>query len=56
MSIKEYQRNVVPGSRKDALAQMIAARDENDVGLSHDHLVSTAFVFMVAGGPIHLPY
>jgi len=49
MSIQEYKANVKPGSRKDSLGQLIAARDENGIGLSHEEVVSAAFIFMVAG-------
>ena len=49
MSIQEYKNNVKPCSRKDSLGQLIAARDENGVGLSHMEVVSQSFVFMVAG-------
>lgn len=49
MSILEYKKNAKSGSRKDSLGRLIDAKDENGVGLSHEELVSAAFVFMVAG-------
>jgi hypothetical protein len=49
MSILEYKENVKPGSRKDSLGTLIAARDEDGVGLSHMELVSAGLVFMIAG-------
>ena len=49
MSIRDYKENVKPGSRKDSLGHLITAKDEDGIGLSHEELVSAAFVFMVAG-------
>ena len=49
MSIQEYKANVKPGSRKDSLGQLIAARDEYGIGLTHEEVLSSAFIFMVAG-------
>ena len=49
MSIQEYKANVKPGSRKDSLGQLIAARDEYGIGLTHEEVLSAAFIFMVAG-------
>lgn len=49
MSIRHYKETVKSGSRKDSLGLLMAATDENGVGLSHEELVSSAFVFMVAG-------
>lgn len=48
-SIDDYQRNVIPGSRKDTLSSVIQPRDENGVGLSHEELVGAAFVVMFGG-------
>ena len=49
MSIHQYKGNVKPGSRKDSLGQLIAARDEDGIGLTHEEVLSAAFIFMVAG-------
>ena len=51
MSVMEYKKNARPGSRKDSLGALIAARDEDGFGLSHLELVGTALIFMVAGMP-----
>jgi len=44
-----YKSNVKPGSRKDSLSTLIAAREDDGTGLSHDELVGMANVFLVAG-------
>jgi cytochrome P450 len=49
MSIHQYKSNVKPGSRKDSLGQLISARDEDGIGLTHEEVLSAAFIFMVAG-------
>ena len=49
MSIREYMSHVEPGSRKDSLGQLIAARDENGVPLSGEELVAAGMVFMIVG-------
>ena len=49
ISIREYKANVKPGSRKDSLSTLIAAREDDGTGLSHDELVGMANVFLVAG-------
>jgi cytochrome P450 len=51
MSIQEYKDKVKPGSRKDSLGQLIAAKDENGIGLSHEELIGFSFILMVAGIP-----
>ena len=48
-SIREYMSQVEPGSRKDSLGQLIAARDENGVPLSGEELVAAGMVFMIVG-------
>ena len=45
--------NVKLGSRKDSLSTLIAAREDDGTGLSHDELVGMASIFLVAG-PIRL--
>lgn len=49
MSIQEYRSQVEPGSRKDSLAQLIAARDENGIALSEEELIAAGMVFMIVG-------
>lgn len=49
MSVLEYKKKAKPGSRKDSLGALIAARDEDGVGLSHLELVGAALIFMIAG-------
>jgi len=49
ISIREYKANVKPGSRKDSLSTLIAAREDDGTGLSHDELVGMASIFLVAG-------
>jgi len=49
LSVNEYKRHVKPGSRKDSLSQLIAARDENGVPLSHEELIAAGLIFMIVG-------
>jgi len=50
MSIEEYKQSVKPGSRKDSLGHLIAARDEDSgAGLSDEELAANAAVFLLAG-------
>jgi cytochrome P450 len=49
VSIREYKANVKPGSRKDSLSTLIASRDDDGTGLSHEELVGTASIFIFAG-------
>ena len=53
-SINAYKENVKLGSRKDSLGALIAARDEDGVGLSHQDLVGAGCVLLVAGIPLYL--
>ena len=41
-----------PGSRKDSLSTLIASRDEDGSGLSHEELVGMASILLVAGSSI----
>jgi hypothetical protein len=49
MSIQAYKSHVGSGSRKDSLAQLIAARDENGIPLSEEELTAAGMVFMIVG-------
>jgi len=55
VSIKEYQANVRPGSRKDALSIVLAAQTNDGSGLSFEEVVGSALVLIVAGKPLFLP-
>ena len=48
-SVKAYRNHVESGSRKDSLAQLIAARDENGIALSEEELVAAGMMFMIVG-------
>jgi hypothetical protein len=48
-SIQEYKANVKPGSRKDSLCTLIASRDDDGSGLSHEELAGNASIFIFAG-------
>lgn len=55
MSIKEYQANVKPGSRKDALSSVLAAQSNDGSGLSFEEVVGNAFLMIIAGKPLFPP-
>lgn len=52
MSIRAYKERVIPGSRKDALALLLASTEDADSPLSDDELVGAASIFLVAGIPL----
>ena len=49
LSIREYKANVKPGARKDSLSTIIASRHEDGTGMTHEDLVSLAFILIVGG-------
>src|SRR5277367_73572 len=49
LSVQEYKNHIRPGSRKDSLGQLIAARDENGLPLSHEELIAAGLIFMTVG-------
>jgi cytochrome P450 len=54
MSIEEYKQSVKPGSRKDSLGHLIAARDQDSgAGLSDEELAANAAIFLFAGISFH---
>ena len=46
MSIRAYREKVVPGSRKDALAVLLASTEDPDSPLSDEELVGAASIFL----------
>jgi cytochrome P450 len=49
LSIKEYQENVKPGSRKDALSTLLAAQTNDGSGLSHEEVIGSTLILIVGG-------
>lgn len=48
LSIRAYKDKVVPGSRKDALALLLASTEDPESPLTDEELVGAASIFMVA--------
>ena len=46
MSIRAYREKVVPGSRKDALAVLLASTKDPDSPLTDEELVGAASIFL----------
>jgi len=46
MSIRAYREKVVPGSRKDALAVLLASTEDPDSPLTEEELVGAASIFL----------
>jgi hypothetical protein len=46
MSIRAYREKVVPGSRKDALAVLLASTEDPDSPLTDEELVGAASIFL----------
>jgi len=49
LSIRTYKECVVPGSRKDALALLLASTEDPDSPLTGEELVGAASILLVAG-------
>jgi cytochrome P450 len=47
--VQEYKKNVKPGARKDTLSSLLAARDDEDKGLTEMELVANSII-LIGGG------